>query len=155
LAFVSDRSGWIHIYVMPVDASSESQARQLTTGGYLAGLGSWSPDNRHIAYHHSVPGNQYERFVDLIDVNTGKSEAVVKEHGVNLDPIVSPDGANIVYQRSDVENSLDLYVAPAKPDAQSLRLSDSMPAGLNKADLTAPIAVQFPSRLDKKPVPGT
>jgi dipeptidyl aminopeptidase/acylaminoacyl peptidase len=30
-----------------------------------------------------------------------------------------------------------------------------MPAGLNKADLTPPVAVAYPSRLDKKPVPAT
>ena len=30
-----------------------------------------------------------------------------------------------------------------------------MPAGLNKADFTTPVAVSFPSRLDKKPVPAT
>ncbi|MEP6782829.1 MAG: hypothetical protein ABI983_04105, partial [Acidobacteriota bacterium] len=28
VAFISDRSGWIHIYVMPVTATSESQAKQ-------------------------------------------------------------------------------------------------------------------------------
>jgi dipeptidyl aminopeptidase/acylaminoacyl peptidase len=155
IAFVSDRSGWIHVYVMPANATSESQARQLTTGGYLAGLGGWAPDSRRIAYHHSVAGNQYERFVDVIDVATGRSEAVVKEHGMNFEPAFSPDGANIVYQRTDTENSLDLYAVPAKADSKSLRLSDSMPAGLNKADLTAPVAVQFPSRLDKRPVPAT
>src|SRR5215467_11424449 len=41
VAFASDRSGWIHIYVMPANATSESQAKQLTSGNYLAGLGSW------------------------------------------------------------------------------------------------------------------
>ena len=29
IAFVSDRTGWIHLYVMPVDATSESQPRGL------------------------------------------------------------------------------------------------------------------------------
>ena len=31
VAFVSDRTGWIHVYVMPVNAASESEAKQLTT----------------------------------------------------------------------------------------------------------------------------
>src|SRR5262249_45234972 len=54
VAFVSDRSGWLHLYVMPVNATSEAQAKQVTTGGYLAGLGGWSPDSRRIAYHRSA-----------------------------------------------------------------------------------------------------
>src|SRR6185503_259678 len=53
------------------------------------------------------------------------------------------------------ENSLDLYVAGPRGDAQPTRLSDSMPAGLNRADLVAPVQVQYPSRYDKKPVPAT
>ncbi len=86
VAFVSDRTGWLHLYVMPVNATSESQAKQLTTGGFLAGLGAWSSDSKRIAYHRSAAGNQMERFVDVVDVATGKSEAIVTDHGVNYDP---------------------------------------------------------------------
>lgn len=155
VAFVSDRTGWIHVYVMPVAATSESQAKQVTSGNYLAGLGGWSPDSTRIAYHRSLPGNQFERFVDIVDVASGKSEPIVSEHGVNYDPSFAPDGGTLVFHRSDVENSLDLYTVAARPQSRFVRLSDSMPAGLDKADLTPPVAVAFPSRLDKKPVPAT
>jgi dipeptidyl aminopeptidase/acylaminoacyl peptidase len=155
VAFVSDRTGWIHIYVMPVTATSESQAKQLTSGNYLAGLGSWSPDSKHIVYHHSVVGDQMERFIDILDVATGKTEPIVTAKGDNYDAAFSPDGTNLVFHRTDVENSLDIYTVPAKSNVTFTRLSDSMPAGLKKEDLTPPVAVSFPSRLDKKPVPAT
>jgi dipeptidyl aminopeptidase/acylaminoacyl peptidase len=155
VAFVSDRTGWIHIYATRVDATSESQVKQLTSGNYLAGLGAWSPDSKRIAYHRSAAGNQMERFVDIVDVASGKSETIVTERGVNYDPAFSPDGASLVFHRTDVENSLDLYAVPARPQSRAVRLSDSMPAGLNKADLTPPVAVSYPSRLDGKPVPAT
>jgi dipeptidyl aminopeptidase/acylaminoacyl peptidase len=155
VAFVSDRTGWIHVYVMPVNATSESQARQLTSGNYLAGLGGWSPDSRRIAYHRSAAGNQMERFIDIADVATGRVESIVVEHGVNYDPAFSPDGTTLLFQRTDVANSLDLYTVPAKPRMQFVRLSDSMPEGLDKGDFTTPVAVSYPSRLDGKPVPAT
>ncbi len=155
LAFVSDRTGWIHVYVMPLDATSETQAKQLSTGDFGAGLGSWSPDSRKIAFHHSAAGNQMERFVDVVDVTTGAIEPVVTMRGVNLDPLFAPDGRSLVYQRTDVENSLDLYAVAARSGATPRRLSDSMPAGLDKADLVAPTFVSFPSRLDRAPVPST
>lgn len=155
LAFVSDRTGWIHVYVIPVDATSEAQARQLTSGSFGTGIGHWSPDGRRLAYHHSAAGNQMERFVSVVDVASGKSEAIVTTRGVNLDPLFSPDGTRLLVQRTDVENSLDFYVAPVQANATLTRLSDSMPAGLNKADLVVPEPVHFPSRLDKQPVPGT
>lgn len=155
LAFVSDRSGWIHVYVMPINATSESQAKQLTSGSYGTGIGNWSPDSKRLAYHHSAAGNQMERFISVVDVAAGKSDAVVTARGVSLDPVFSPDGARLVFQHTDVESSLDLYVTPEQSNATFVRLSDSMPAGLNKADLVAPVPVHFPSRLDKKPVPAT
>ena len=155
VAFISDRSGWIHIYVMPIDAASESHAKQLTSGSFLAGLGSWSADSTRIAYHRSEPGNQFERFINVVDVKTGASQPIVTTHGVNYDPFFSPDGGTLVFHRTDVENSLDLYAAPVTPQAALTRLSDSMPAGMNKADFSPVAAVSYPSRLDRKPVPAT
>ena len=155
LAFVSDRTGWIHVYVIPIDATSESQARQLSKGDFGAGLGSWSPDSTKLAFHHSAAGNQMERFVDVATVATGAIEPVVTTRGVNLDPLFAPDGRTLVYQRTDVENSLDLYAVAARAGAAPVRLSDSMPSGLDKSDLVAPTFVSFPSRLDKAPVPSS
>jgi dipeptidyl aminopeptidase/acylaminoacyl peptidase len=155
IAFVSDRSGWIHVYVVPVEATSEAQAVQLTSGNFGTGLGSWSPDSRRLAYHHSADGNQMERFVGVVEVATRRSEAVVTARGVTLDPLFSPDGLSLVVQRTDPQNSLDLYVAPVRAAAPLTRLSDSMPAGLDRDEIVVPSPVSFPSRLDKKPVPGT
>ncbi len=155
VAFVSDRTGWLHLYVIPIDAASESQAKPLTSGAFLAGLGAWSPDGTRLAYHRSAPGNQFERLVNIVDVATGKDQSIVADHGVNYDPAFSPDGATLVFHRTDVENSLDLYTVPARPQARFVRLSDSMPPGLDKADLTPPVAVSYPSRLDGQPVPAT
>jgi dipeptidyl aminopeptidase/acylaminoacyl peptidase len=67
----------------------------------------------------------------------------------------SPDGRRILYQHADTSSSLDLYVADAAGKSDPIRLSDSMPAGLNPADLTPPVAVSFPSRLDGTSVPAT
>ena len=155
VAFSSDRTGWIHIYVISTDATSESQARQLTSGGFLAGLGSWSADSTKLAYHRSEAGNQYERFVNVVDTRSGTSEPIVTTRGVNYDPSLSPDGSQVVFHRTDIENSLDLYVAPARANAAMTRLSNSMPAGINTADFSPVTAVSYPSRLDQKPVPAT
>lgn len=155
IAFVSDRSGWIHVYVIPADATSESQAKQLTTGGFLAGLGSWSADSTKIAYHRSEAGNQYERFINIVDVRTGATQPIVTTRGVNFEPALSPDGNQVVFQRTDVENSLDLYVAPTRAQAAMTRLTNSMPDGINKADFSPVTAVSYPSRLGKVTVPAT
>lgn len=155
LAFISDRSGWPHLYVIPTDSTSESQARQLLIGNFGDGYASWSPDSRRVAFAHSENGNQMERFISVADVASGKVEPIVTARGVNRAPVFSPDGSMLVYERSAIEHPLEVYSVAAKPGARPTRLTNSLPPGLLVKDLTAPTAVTYPSRADKQPVPAT
>lgn len=155
LAFISDRSGWPHLYVIPTDATSETQAKQLSTGSFGDGYAAWSEDSKRVAYAHSAAGNQMERFISITDVKTGKTEPIVTAHGVNRAPAFSPDGSQLVYERSAVEHPLEVYSIPAHKGAEPIRLTDSLPAGLLVKDLTAPAPVHYPSRADRQMVPAT
>jgi dipeptidyl aminopeptidase/acylaminoacyl peptidase len=155
LAFISDRSGWPHLYVIPTDATSESQAKQISKGNFGDGYAAWSPDSQRIAYAHSADGNQMERFISMATVSTGQIEPIVTARGVNRNPSFSPDGSMLAYERSAVEHPLEVYSVAAKGGATSQRLTNSLPPGLLPQDLTAPVAVHYPSRADKKPVPAT
>lgn len=155
LAFISDRSGWPHLYVIPTDASSEAQARQVSKGDFGDGYAAWSQDSTRLAYAHSAPGNQMERFISIANVKSGRTETIVSEHGVNRAPAFSPNGAELVYERSAVEHPLEVYSVAAHPGAHPNRLTDSLPAGLLAKDLTAPVPVHYPSRADHQMVPAT
>ena len=155
LAFISDRSGWPHLYVIPTDAASEAQARQLSNGNFGDGYAAWSPDSRRVAFAHSAPGNQMERFLSIADVASGKIQPIVIAPGVNRAPAFSPDASMLVYERSAVEHPLEVYAVAAQPGATPTRLTDSLPSGLLVKDITAPTAVHYPSRVDRQPVPAT
>jgi len=156
VAFFSDRTGWPHLYVIAADATSESQARQLSSGNFGAGYAAWSPDSNRIAYSHSADGNQMERFISVADLASGKSEAVVTSRGVNYDPTFSPDGSMLLYLRTAVEHPLEVYATAAHAGGKPIRLSDSLPAGLLASDLTTPVPVHYASRAsDKALVPAT
>jgi dipeptidyl aminopeptidase/acylaminoacyl peptidase len=155
VAFISDRTGWPHLYIIPTDASSESQARQISKGRFGDGYAAWSPDGSKIAWAHSAEGNQMERFISIASISTGQIDPVVTEHGVNRTPVFSPDGTMLVYERSAVEHPLEIYSVPAKSGTPPVRLTNSLPAGLLTTDLTAPVAVTYKSRADGKPVPAT
>jgi dipeptidyl aminopeptidase/acylaminoacyl peptidase len=156
VAFVSDRSGWPHLYVIPSDATSGSQAKQLSAGKFGDEYPAWSSDSRHIVYAHSEEGNQMERSISTVDALTGKKEAIVTERGVNSEPSFSEDGSMVVYTRTAVEHPLEVYAVAAHAGAKPVRLSNSLPPGLQVADLTAPVPVYFPSRADdRKSVPAT
>ncbi len=155
VAFFSDRSGWTHLYVAPTTPGVEAKARQLTTATFTVGYPGWSPDSKRIAYGHGLPGNQMERRLSIVNVETGTSTPVVTTRGTQILPEFSPDGTQLLYQRASTEHSLDLYVTAPAAGATSVRLTDSMPAGLNTADLTVPELVSYPSRVDAKPVPAS
>jgi Tol biopolymer transport system component len=106
LAFISDRSGWPHLYVIPTDATSEAQAKQISTGNFGDGYAAWSPDSKRIAFAHSAEGNQMERFISIATIPNGQIEPVVTARGVNRNPSFSPDGSTLVYERSAVEHPL-------------------------------------------------
>jgi len=155
IAFISDRTGWAHLYVTPSDATSESQARQLSKGDFGDGYANWSPDSKSIVYAHSDVGNQQERFLSVVDVASGKVLPVVTARGVNREAVFSSDGAKLAYLRSAVEHPQEVYTVNIAGGSTPVRLTDSLPEGLNPADLTAPVAVHYPSRKDGKPVPAT
>jgi dipeptidyl aminopeptidase/acylaminoacyl peptidase len=155
IAFISDRSGWAHVYVIPYDTTSETQAKQLSKGDFGDGYATWSPDSKKVAYAHSEVGNQQERFISVADVASGKVQPIVSAHGVNYDPAYSPDGASIAYLRAAVEHPQEVYTVAVTGPGKPARLTDSLPEGLNPADLTAPIGVHYPSRKDGAPVPAT
>jgi dipeptidyl aminopeptidase/acylaminoacyl peptidase len=155
IAFISDRSGWPHLYVIASNAASESEAKQISKGAFGDGYAAWSADSTRIAWAHSAERDQMERFISVATLSTGKIEHIVTQGGVNRAPAFSPDGTRIVYERSAVQHPLEIYQAEARAGAEPVRLTNSLPAGLSVADLTAPVAVHYPSRLDKKPVPAT
>jgi dipeptidyl aminopeptidase/acylaminoacyl peptidase len=155
LEFVSDRTGWPHIYVIPSNATSESQAKQLSVGNFGDGYAAWSPDGKKIVFAHSANGNQMERFISVVTVATGKIDPIVTARGVNFDPSFSPDGSMLTYSRTAVEHPLEVYAVAAHMGATPVRLTDSLPPEIQVSDLTAPVAVHYPSRADGKPVPAT
>ena len=64
--------------------------------------------------------------------------------GADVSPSWSPDGSKILYQHSDPWNSADLYVIDAQaPNAKPVRLTDSMPASIDKTQLVEPKLVHY------------
>src|SRR6185312_9134204 len=119
--FVSDRSGWPHLYVISSTASSEAYAKQLSHGNFGDGYSDWSPDSKKIVYSHSADGNQMERFISIVDITTGTIQPIVEARGVNFDPSFSPDGSMLAYSRTAIEHPLEVYAVAAHAAAKPIR----------------------------------
>ncbi len=145
VSFLSDRDGWDHLYVM---SSAGGPAVQITRGSFEAWRPSWSPDSTRIAFDSNEGPNPGQRHLGLVLLNGDPSRATVTRltsgPGTNIGAQWSPDGRTLVYQHTDARNSADLWVIDATSGAKPVRLTDSMPAGVNRSAFVAPQLVHYP-----------
>ena len=145
IAFLSDRDGWDQLYVMP---STGGNPVQITKGKFECWRPSWSPDSTRIAFDANEPDRPGTRHVGLVTLNGDPARATIATitsgRGTNIAPVWSPDGKRLVYQHTDPHNSADLFVVDAASGAKPIRLTDSMPAGVDRAAFVEPQLVRYP-----------
>ena len=146
IAFVSDRDGWDHLYVVP---AAGGVVTQVTKGAYEVRDVSWSPDASRIAFTTNEGDNPGTWHLAMAVVSGGPASARIEKltsgRGTNVAPRWAPDGKQIVYQHTDPGHSADLFlIAAAATGARTpLRLSDSMPGSIDRSALVPPQLVHY------------
>ena len=154
IAFLSDEDGWDHLYVMP---TAGGDAVQVTKGRFEAWRPAWSHDSTRIAFDANEPDRSGDRRIGVANLAGNPAHATVTYittgNGTNIEPHWSADDKYLVYQHTDTRNSADFYAIEPKANAKPVRLSDSMPAGIDKTQFVEPQFAHFPGA-DGKLVPG-
>ena len=157
IAFLSDRDGWDHLYVMPRGRRADGRCRS-RKGSSRRGAAVVARQHAHRV--------RRERAGSLrrLGICTSRRSApiprarrsprVTSGRGTNIAPQWSPDGTRLVYQHTDPQNSADLWIVDAKPRrASRSRLSDSMPAAIDRSAFVEPELVHYAGP-DGQPVPA-
>jgi len=154
IAFLSDQDGWDHLYVMP---STGGDAVQITKGKFEAWRPQWSHDSTKIAFDANTEGHPGDRVLGVAKINGDPAHAEVTYlpfgPGTNIEPHWSEGDARLVYQHTDTHNSADLFAVNIDAKSQPIRLTDSMPAGIDRSQFVEPEFVHYPGP-DGQPVPG-
>jgi dipeptidyl aminopeptidase/acylaminoacyl peptidase len=154
IAFISDKDGWDHLYVMP---AAGGEPIQITRGTFEAWRPSWSPDSTRIVFDANEPGRPGTRHLGVATIGADPSRATVKTitsgRGTNTWATWSPDGTRVAYQHTDTQNSADLFVIDAAGSSAPTRISQSMPAAFDRSAFIEPEFVTYPGP-DGQPVPG-
>ncbi len=149
LAFASNRSGSIDIYVL--DVSHPETVTNLTDGSAAYdSFPAWSPDGKQIAF-----ASDRTKHLEIYVMNAGGGPAQQLTHDKNQDylPSWSPDGKQIAYT-SKIRGNLDVYVMNA--DGSNPKLLTNNPAD-DDAPQWSPDGklILFRSTRDANNLPGT
>jgi eukaryotic-like serine/threonine-protein kinase len=106
IAFNSDRSGDMNIYVHSLLDNSN---RQITSGPGGDYQPQWSPDGKHLAFFSSRTGNAD---VWRVDLATNSLARLTSDPALDINPFFSPDGATIAFQ-SDRGGRLEVWAMNA------------------------------------------
>ncbi len=151
---ISDGDGWDHIYVM---SAKGGKAVQITKGHFEAWRPEWSHDSKKIAFDANSADHPGDRqlFVANIDGDPAHAsvQAVTSGRGTNIAANWSPDDNSLLYQHTDPHNSADLFVIGAQRRAEPLRLTESMPAEMDRSAFVEPEYVHYPGA-DGQQIPG-
>ena len=180
IAFLSDRDGWDHIYVMPApgnrsasllgERNTSSEPIQITKGKFEAWRPTWSPDSTRIAFDANEPDHYGDRHLYVATIGSDPARATIAAitsgRGTDIAPQWSPDSTRLVFQHTDPHNSADLFVVdvrraglPPSREASAdrrrlvgggsgspttpVRLSDSMPAAMDRSAFVEPEMVSY------------
>jgi dipeptidyl aminopeptidase/acylaminoacyl peptidase len=138
-------------------AAAGGEPVQVTRGEFEAWRPTWSPDGRRLAFDANMPGKPGNRHLGVAVV-TGEDTPqvavtmITSGRGTNISPEWSPDGTRLVYQHTDPQNPADLFLIKAD-GGEPIRLSDSLPAAIERAALVEPEFVTYPGP-DGQQVPG-
>jgi dipeptidyl aminopeptidase/acylaminoacyl peptidase len=145
IAFLSDQDGWDHLYVMP---STGGDAVQITKGKFEAWRPAWSHDSTRIAFDANIEDHPGDRQIGIATIGDDPAQAkiayITPGTGTNIEPHWSEGDGRLVYQHTDTHNSADLYTIATKEGAQPVRLTDSMPAEIDRSRLVEPQFVHYP-----------
>jgi dipeptidyl aminopeptidase/acylaminoacyl peptidase len=154
IAFLSDQDGWDHLYVMP---SGGGEALQITKGRLEAWRPAWSHDSTRIAFDANAEDHPGDRRIGIATIGDDPAQAkihyVTEAAGTNIEPHWSEGDTSLVYQHTDTHNSADLYTVATREGAPPARLTDSMPADIDRTRFVEPQLVHYPGP-DGQPVPA-
>lgn len=144
IAYISDNNSddWDHLYVIPTEGG---EPIELTAGRAEAWRPAWSNDSHALAFDTNDEEHPGDRRIGIVTFEGGKPTVryVTTLEGTNTEPAWSATDRQLVYEHTDWQNSADLYTVSAN-GGEPARLTNSMPADLDKSLLVRPQHVIFP-----------
>lgn len=148
-AYISDRDGWAHVYLVTPDAEgADASPLQLTRGEFEVEAPAWDPGGARLVVSANR-GSATERGLFLVGLDEegaqpGEMEPISRLRGTSSGAVWRPDGRRLAFLHADPENPVDIWVQ-APGDAEARQLTESWPEAADVTELIVPIPVRFGS----------
>jgi dipeptidyl aminopeptidase/acylaminoacyl peptidase len=146
--FVSERSGFAHVYVVNGDGSG---LRPLTSGSWEVLRVELSPRRDRLLLTTSE-GSPFERHFHTMTLDGGSRTRITTMPGRH-DVTVSPDGSMLAFVHSFANQPPELYIAANRAGAPARRITTSPVPEWQAYEWIVPEIVHIPAR-DGVPVPA-
>jgi dipeptidyl aminopeptidase/acylaminoacyl peptidase len=153
LAFVSNKDGYSHLYVVSLE---NGRTKQLTKGKYEVLTFSsipafpdvwnprWSKDDSEI-FFVSNRGSPHERHIWAVPYSGGEARKLSNMKGVSGDLELSPDGRNICFSYSGPTQTPSLWIVRTSERTKPTEVYTNLPEGLSEKDFGEMQPVQYES----------
>lgn len=144
IAFVSNRSGWNHLYLSPIEGG---EPKKLTEGNYDVIFGSgpkFSPNDSEIAFISNRDSLQ-ESNISIVSSDGGETRKLVNMKGVCNNLQWSPDGKYISFIHTGPNQMPGLWFIETSGESEPIQLYNSFPEGMDEKDLADIKLVEYKS----------
>ena len=147
LWFLSEESGYSHLYIKAVD---ERRSRQLTQGDFVVREPVIDPAQQfaYVVTNRAHPGN-YEIY--RVPLNGGDLQQVTDLDGVSRF-VLSPDGRQLLVSRSAMDRHADLYLGAADGQGDLRQLTNTVKERYAGIDWVVPRIIEVPSSHTDRPI---
>jgi dipeptidyl aminopeptidase/acylaminoacyl peptidase len=138
IAFRSNRTGWLELYLLDVASGA---TRQLTAGNADVRDFAWRPDGKQIVL---VVNQRGSGSLHRLDVDSAELQTMCAEPGWHSLPQWGPDGRWLTVEFQSPVQPPDVYRFVAET-GEARRLTFAPPPALQAAPMVMPEFVQYPS----------
>lgn len=143
LVFASEQDGWMHLYSVP--ATGGTAAKLLTPGACEVENTTMTPDRRAVIYSSNC-GDIDRRHLWRVNVGGNQQpSAITSGERIEWSPVVTNDGAHLVYLGSDARQPAMPHVMPLAGGEGRMIAASALPKDFPSAQLVAPQPLVFKS----------
>ena len=141
LLFLSEQTGWNHLYL--ADAMTGS-VEQLTEGAYEITWAEWLSDSEIIYANNEA--DYGERHLFILNLETNQTEQLTTEEAYRYQFDLSPDKSKLIYAKTFFNEPYELYMIDLDNPGDEVQLTNSVPDSFNDIDWQREEYIRFTGR---------